>query len=80
MRPIVLDKRVKFRDPHLNHSQEIAPDAIGGGILDGLFEITSGRKKIVTSYPVWLESRSVRMSNMVILGQTVFEIFERLTL
>ena len=34
MRPIVLDKHVKFRDPNLNRSQEIPPKAVGGGIFD----------------------------------------------
>ena len=31
--PIVPDKPVKFRDPCLNHSREILPEAVGGGIF-----------------------------------------------
>ena len=34
MRPIVLDKCVKFRDPNLNRSPEIPAEVVGGGILD----------------------------------------------
>ena len=34
MRPIVLDKCVNFRDPILNRSREIPPDAVGGDICD----------------------------------------------
>ena len=33
MRPIVADKCVKFRDPYLNRSREIPPEAVGGGIF-----------------------------------------------
>ena len=33
--PIVLEKRVKFCHPHLNRSQEIPPETVGGGIFDG---------------------------------------------
>ena len=34
MRPIiVLDKCVIFRDASLNHSREIPPEAVGGGIF-----------------------------------------------
>ena len=50
--PIVPDKRVKFRDPHLNRSVEIQPKAVG--IFDGSFAIISNRKQLVTSCPVWL--------------------------
>ena len=34
MRAIVLDKFVKFRDPCLNRSREIQPEAVGIGIFD----------------------------------------------
>ena len=34
VRPIVLDKRVKLRDPILNRSREIPPEAVGVGIFD----------------------------------------------
>ena len=37
MRPIILDKNVKFCDPSLNHSQETPPEAVGGGIFDSFF-------------------------------------------
>ena len=30
VRPIVLDKRLKFRDPSLNSSREIPPEAVRG--------------------------------------------------
>ena len=44
VRPIVLDKWVKFRDPRLNSSWEIPPEAVGGGIFDSFFAIASDRK------------------------------------
>ena len=31
---IICDEDVKFHDPHLNHSREIPPEAVGGGIFD----------------------------------------------
>ena len=34
---IVPDKLVEFRDPRLNRSREIKPNAAGGDIFDGLF-------------------------------------------
>ena len=37
VRPIVHDKPVKFRDPHLNRAREIPPEAVGRGIFDGIF-------------------------------------------
>ena len=43
-RPIVLDKCVKFDDLSLNRSQEILPEAVGGGIFEFFFAITSDRK------------------------------------
>ena len=33
MGSIVPDKRVKFRDPRLNRSREIPPEAVEGGIF-----------------------------------------------
>ena len=54
VRPFVPDKRVKICYPCLNRSREIRPKAIGGGIYDSCFMITSDRKEIVTSFPVWL--------------------------
>ena len=42
--PIMLDKYIKFRDPCSNHSREIPPDAVGGGISTVFFAITSNRK------------------------------------
>ena len=38
--PIVLDKRVKFRDPQLNRYREIPPEAVGGGIFEVFFRDT----------------------------------------
>ena len=38
-RPTVLDKCVKFHDPCLNHSREIPPEAVGGGIFDSFFSL-----------------------------------------
>ena len=35
--PIVPDKLVKFRAPHLNHSREIPPEVVGGRICDCRF-------------------------------------------
>ena len=32
--PVVLDKPVKVQNPSLNRSQEIPPEAAGGGIFD----------------------------------------------
>ena len=37
--PAVPDKHVKFGD-----SREIPPEAVGGGIVDGFFAVTSDRK------------------------------------
>ena len=34
MGPLVFDKHVKFHDPSLSHSQEIPPEAVGGGKID----------------------------------------------
>ena len=34
-RPTVHDKRVQSRDPRLNRTQEIPPEAVGGGIFKG---------------------------------------------
>ena len=34
VRPLVLNKHVKFDDPNLNRSREIPPKAVGGGIFD----------------------------------------------
>ena len=67
--PVVLDKCVKLRDPSLNCSQEIPPQAIGGSIFDCFSPITSDQKQIMTLYPVWLLTMSVWMSveNLVIL-------------
>ena len=39
--PIIPNKPVKCRDPCLNHSREIAPDGVGGGIFDSFFAIIS---------------------------------------
>ena len=35
VRPIIPDKPVKFRDPHLNRSRYIPPEIIVGDIFDG---------------------------------------------
>ena len=52
---IVHDKPVKFRDPSLNRSREIPPEAFGGCIFDRFStSITANRTQPVTSYPVWL--------------------------
>ena len=32
---MIHDKRLKFGDPRLNHSREIPPEAVGGGIFEG---------------------------------------------
>ena len=45
--PIIRDKHVKFRDPCLNRSPEIQPEAVGCGIFDGFFAITSDQKQLV---------------------------------
>ena len=39
VRPIALDKSVKFRDPCLNRSPEIPPEAVGGGIFCTVFSL-----------------------------------------
>ena len=41
--PFVLNKHVQFHDPSLNRSREIRPEAVGGGIFDCVFPITSDR-------------------------------------
>ena len=43
-RLIVPDKCLKVRDPRLDRSGEISPEAVGCVILDGLFATTSDRK------------------------------------
>ena len=35
--PVVLDKCVQLRDHSLNHSREIPPEVVGGGIFDSFF-------------------------------------------
>ena len=35
---MVPNEFVKCRDPHLNRSREIPPEAIGGGIFDGFVQ------------------------------------------
>ena len=37
--PIVRDTPVKFRDPRLNHSREIRPKAVGGGIFNRFLNV-----------------------------------------
>ena len=37
--PNVPDKPIKFRNPRLNRSREIPPQAVGGGIFDGFRNI-----------------------------------------
>ena len=56
VRLAVPDKCLKFRDPRLNRSPEIRPEAVGGGIVDCFFltSINADRKRVVTSYPVQL--------------------------
>ena len=45
VRSHMADKRVKFRDPRLNHFREIPPQAVGGGIFERfIMSITSDRK------------------------------------
>ena len=41
---IVPDKPEKYRDPRLNYSQEIPPEAVGGSIFHCFFAIISDRK------------------------------------
>ena len=45
--PIVLDKHVKFRDPCLNRSREIPPEAVADGILRQFFH-NNFRLEVVT--------------------------------
>ena len=54
VRPIVLNKCLKFCDPCLNHFREIPPEAVGGGIFDSFFPIISDWKQTMTSYLMWL--------------------------
>ena len=42
--PIVLDKCVKFHDPSLNPSPKIQLEAVGDGIFDSFFAVTSDQK------------------------------------
>ena len=41
VRPIVPDKYIKFGYPRLNNSREMPPEAVGSGIFDSSFTITS---------------------------------------
>ena len=79
---MVLGNLVKFGDPRLNRSREIPPEAVGGGIFDGFLrdnfrqEITSD---IISGVVVEHVGMHVPVKFVVILGQTVLEIFEPLT-
>ena len=44
LKPVVPDKRVKSRDPCLNGSLEIPPEAVVAGIFDSFFRLTFDRK------------------------------------
>ena len=51
----VHNKRVKFRDPPLNHSREIPPKAVGGVIFGRFSKVENFRPEVasdVTSYVV----------------------------
>ena len=57
VRPAIPDMSVKFRDPRLNRSPEIRPEAIGGGIFDRFSTLRKCRPEAagdVMSCPVWL--------------------------
>ena len=79
MRPIALDKCVKFPDPCFNHYREISPEAVGGSIFDSFFTITFDRNLIMTSYPSMTMSVWMSVKNLAILDETVFEICEELS-
>ena len=49
--PVVSDKRVKCRDPSLNHSPEIRPQAVGCGIFDRFQNFQDRRRFIVQQKP-----------------------------
>ena len=74
VRPVVPDKFVKFRDPRLNHSGEILPKAIGGGIFDRFyrdnFQLTSWHG--ISKQYVGVDAH-VKFGDYVILSQTVIE-------
>ena len=46
--PVVRDKRVKFRDPRLNCSREIPPEAVGGVIYGRLSIVDNFRPEAAT--------------------------------
>ena len=41
VRPVVLDKCVKFRDPSLNRGRKIPPKTVAGSIFDSFLALTS---------------------------------------
>ena len=73
---------MNFTDLRLKRSLEIPPEDVEGGIFGVFFRYNSRQKVASDDYPVWLKSGSARMSvyNLVILGQTVLEIFDPLSL
>ena len=44
VRSVVLEKRLKFRDPILNCSREILPEAVAGGSFYSIFTVAFYRK------------------------------------
>ena len=69
---------VKFRDPRVNRSGEIRHEVIGGGIFDSFFR--DNFRPEVASVVVSRAVVEVGTDVGVILGQTVLEIRQPLTL
>ena len=79
---LVVPDGLKFHDPRLNRSRNIRLKGVVTGIFDSFFrdnfrpEVASDVKSgvVVDRRPVW-----VLAWNLIILGQTVLELFEPLT-
>ena len=67
MGPVIPDNRVKFGDPRINLSQEIPPEAAGGGIFDCFFHC-SFRLKVVRDVISGANAGQVGMDGPVKLG------------
>ena len=79
---IVPNKAVKFRDHPLDHSREIRPKLVRSSFCDSFFH-DSFRLQEVSDVIPGVAVDQVGMDvheNLVILGQSVLEIYEPLTL
>ena len=60
VRPIVPNKCVKFRDPHLNRSREVSPEPIWGSILYTVFSDEEVVSDVISNVAVACVASDVR--------------------